>query len=67
MDVASTAAQLIGAKTAQTQELIAARLMKMNAQSDSAVADLLQAADQGVATLVKAATAGVGALLDVSV
>ena len=50
----------LGAKAAQTQTALAARMLKMNAESDNAVADLLQAADAGINGVVKAATAGAG-------
>ena len=65
MDPASLAASLVSSQAAQFQVAIAAKFMKMNADSSQAVAQLLEAASQNA---TKAATAaGVGQNLDISV
>jgi hypothetical protein len=45
MDFSSLASGLVTAKAAQRQTSIAARVMKMNAAAEGAVADLLRATD----------------------
>jgi len=65
MDPASIAASLVASQTAQFQMAVAAKFMKMNADSSQSVAQLLDAASQNA---TKAATAvGVGQNLDITV
>ena len=63
MDVSSIASAFIGAKTAQVQMAVAAKMMKMNANADRSIAQLLDAAQQNASNLA----AGVGGKLDISV
>ena len=66
MDSVSIATGLIAAQASFKADTLAAKFLKQNASSDSAVADLLQAAsDQGnkIANLA----AGIGGNLDVTV
>ena len=65
MDIASIAAGLLGAKAAQTQTTLAARMMKMDAQADSAIVELLQVAEKGAKSLASAAAPGMGTVLDI--
>jgi hypothetical protein len=67
MDVASLAPGLVTAKAAQTQTSIAARMMKMNAAAEGAVADLLRAADDtGRAAAAQGTGKLTGKLLDIT-
>jgi hypothetical protein len=66
MDVGSLASAFIGAQTAQVQLAVAAKMMRMNADSQAAVAQLLETASQNGAQLAAAAN-GLGANLDISV
>jgi hypothetical protein len=67
MDVASIATSLIAAKAGQTQTVLSARMMKMNAQADAALLGLLQdAASQG-AGAIASPSSGTGRRLDITV
>jgi hypothetical protein len=66
MDVASIAASFIGAQMAQVQTAAAAKMLKMNADSASGVAQLLDAAQQNMNRLANVAN-GVGGNLDITV
>jgi hypothetical protein len=66
MDVSSVASAFIGAKTAQLQMAVAAKMMKMNADADRSVAQLLDAAQQNATSLANV-SAGVGSQLDISI
>ena len=66
MDVGSLASAFIGAQAAQVQLAVAAKMMRMNADSQAAVAQLLEAVSQNGAQLAAAAN-GLGANLDISV
>ena len=64
MDVGALAAAFAGAKTAQLQAAVAASMMKMNAEAQGAVVQVLEAAQENIKALV---AAGVGGNLDISV
>lgn len=57
---------LLGAQLARTQTAVAAKMMKMGAQADQAVAQLLDAAQQSANSLANVAS-GIGTNLDISV
>ncbi|MET0279473.1 MAG: hypothetical protein ABW198_14185 [Pseudorhodoplanes sp.] len=63
MDVTSLAAAFVGAQTAQLQMAAAAKMMKMNAQAQGAVAQVIDAAQQNMKALT---AAGFGANIDIS-
>jgi hypothetical protein len=65
MDPASIAAALIGARTGQLQTEFAAKMLKMNAEQGSSIAQLLQAAAQNENQLASLG-AGLGRNLDVT-
>jgi len=65
MDPASIAASFVAATASQLQTAVAAKMIKMNADSAQAIAQLLDAASQNAA---RAATpSGIGENLDISV
>jgi hypothetical protein len=64
MDVAALATAFAGASTAQLQMAVAAKMMKMNAQAQGAVVQVLEAAQENLKALV---AAGMGGNLDISV
>lgn len=65
MDPASIAASFVASTASQFQTAMAAKMIKMNADSSQAIAQLLDAASQNA---TKAATpAGVGQNLDITV
>ena len=64
MDVTSLAAAFAGAATAKVQMAVAAKMMKMNAQAQGAVVQVLEAAQENMRALV---AAGIGGNLDISV
>jgi hypothetical protein len=66
MDVTSLAAAMVGAQAARGQSAIAAQMIKMNAQADTAVVQMLDAAAQNASRLANLAD-GTGTVLDVSV
>jgi hypothetical protein len=65
MDVTSLAASLIAARTAQVQVAMAATMMRMNAQAEASVVELVNAAQTNMDRLANVA-AGVGTSLDIS-
>jgi fatty acid-binding protein DegV len=64
MDVAALATAFAGASTAKLQMAAAAKMMKMNADAQGAVVQVLEAAQENIKALV---AAGVGSHLDISV
>jgi hypothetical protein len=64
MDVAALATAFAGASTAQLQMAVAAKMMKMNAEAQGAVVQVLEAAQENMKALV---AAGMGGNLDISV
>ena len=52
---------------AKVQMAVAAKIAKMNAGAERAVADLLAASAENMKTLVSASGAGVGGQLDISI
>ena len=65
MDPASIAAGLMAARMGQMQLVLAAKMLKMNADMASNAANLLDAASQNLNQLANVA-AGIGGNLDVS-
>jgi len=66
MDTVALVSGLLSAQTAQIQTAVTARLMKMNADSARAVADMLVAGQANLNRLANVA-AGTGTNLDISV
>ncbi len=66
MDTAALATALIGARIAQMQMAVAAKMLRMNADNASSIVKVIEAAQQNMDTLANVA-AGVGTNLDVSV
>ena len=66
MDLAALAAALVAAQSSQTQVALATQMVKMNAQADAAVVQLVDAAQQNMNSLANVAS-GVGGNLDISV
>lgn len=66
MEIADIASALTGAQAAQTQLTVAAKMIKMNADSDASVAKLVDAAQQNLNQLANVAS-GVGGNLDITV
>jgi len=66
MDPASLAAGLAAARTGQTQQILAAKMMKMNAEAAQSVVAMLDAAQQSLEQLTGAPT-GMGARVDIRV
>ncbi|MGV3633782.1 MAG: hypothetical protein ACO1NY_05490 [Pseudorhodoplanes sp.] len=64
MDVGALATAFAGASTAKLQIAVAAKMMKMNADAQGAVAQVLDAAQENMKALV---AAGIGSNLDISV
>jgi hypothetical protein len=64
MDVAALATAFAGSHTAQLQIAVAAKMMKMNAEAQGAVVQILEAAQENMKALV---AAGMGGNLDISV
>jgi hypothetical protein len=62
MDV-SLAAAFVSSQAAQLQLAVAAKMMKMNADAEKGIVQLINAAQQNLASLAE----GVGANLDISV
>jgi hypothetical protein len=65
MDVTSLASAMVGSNAALGQFAMAAKMMKMNAQADAAIAQLVDAATQNASRLANV-DGGIGAALDVS-
>lgn len=66
MDVASIAAAFIAAQAGQAQTVMAAKMLRMNADQASNAVKLLEAAEQNMKSLANVA-AGIGGNLDISV
>ena len=66
MDTASIAAAFIAAQAGQVQTAVAAKMMKMNADSAANVVKLLEAAQQNFNSLANV-SAGVGQSVNISV
>jgi hypothetical protein len=66
MDVTSLASAFVGAQAGKMQLAVAAKMMRMNADSQAAVAQLLEAAQQNGAQLAAAAS-GLGGNLDITI
>jgi hypothetical protein len=64
MDVTSLAAAFAGAQTAQLQMAAAAKMMKMDAQAQGAVVQVIDAAQENMKALV---AAGLGGNVDISI
>ena len=65
MDPASLATAMVGAQMSQVQMAIAAKMMRMNAQSEGSVVQLLDAAWKNMQSLANVA-AGVGQNLNIT-
>ena len=65
MDTSSIAAAFISAQAGQVQTAVAAKMLKMNADSAANVVKLLDAAQQNFSSLANVAS-GVGANLDIT-
>ena len=66
MDPASIATSLAAARAGQTQQILAAKMMKMNAEAAQSIVTMLDAAQQKLEQLA-AAPAGMGANVDIRV
>jgi hypothetical protein len=66
MDVASIASSLVAAQTGQIQMAMAAKMIRMNAESGQAVVQMLDAAQANMSSLANVAP-GVGGNLNISV
>ena len=66
MDVGALATAMIGARTAQVQMAVAARMMRMNADNAGSIVKVIEAAQQNMDRLADVA-AGIGSNLDVTV
>jgi hypothetical protein len=66
MDVGALAAALIGAKTAQVQLAVAAKMLRMNADAAASAVKVIEAAQQNMDRLANVA-ARIGGNLDISV
>jgi hypothetical protein len=66
MEVASIAAAFIAAQAGQVQTAVAAKMLKMNADSAANVVKLLDAAQQNFSSLANVAS-GIGTNLDITV
>ncbi len=66
MDVASIASAFIAAQMAQVQTAMAAKMLRMNADTANNAVKLLEAAQQNMNSLANV-TSGVGGNLDISI
>jgi hypothetical protein len=66
MDIGSIASAFIAAQASQVQMAVAAKMLRMNADSSADVAKLLEAAQQNMKSLANVAS-GIGGNLDISV
>ena len=66
MDVSSLASAMVGAQAGRLQMAVAAKMMKMNADSAKAVVQMIQASKQNLTKLADTA-AGLGQNLDITV
>lgn len=65
--VSGVAAAAVSASQAEVKLAVAAKIAKMNAESEASVATLIESASQNLQQVVKSATApGVGGNLDIS-
>ena len=64
MDAGSIVSGLIASRSAEIQIAVAARLLRMNADTEGAVAQLLDAANRNASALANVAE-GVGRMVDV--
>lgn len=65
MDVTALATAFIGAKAAEVQMAVAAKMLKMNADSAKSVVQVIEAAQENLDRLANVA-AGIGQNLDIS-
>ena len=65
MDVSSLASAMVAARAGQTQLAVAAKMLRMNLDSQKAVLQLLNAGQQNAGQLANAA-AGLGQNVDIS-
>jgi hypothetical protein len=65
MDPSSLAAALVGAQIGGTQISMAAKMMRMNADSEASIAQVIQAAQQNLASLANVAP-GIGENVNIS-
>ena len=65
MDIGTLATVLVGGRTAEIQLAIAARMLRMNADTAASVLKMIEAAQQNMDRLANVAV-GVGGNLDVS-
>jgi len=65
MDPSSIAAALVGSQMSNVQMALAAKMLRMNADAASAIAQALDAAQQNIASLANVAQ-GVGQKLNIS-
>ncbi|HET7191043.1 MAG TPA: hypothetical protein VFI98_03950 [Pseudolabrys sp.] len=65
MDPSSIAAALVGSQMSNVQMALAAKMLRMNADAASAIAQVLDAAQQNIASLANVAQ-GVGQKLNIS-
>ena len=66
MDPASLAAGLTAARAGQTQQILAAKMMKMNAEAAQSLVAMLDAAQQNIEQITSAPP-GMGANVDIRV
>ena len=66
MDITALATAYVGAQTSKLQMAAAAKMMKMNADAQASIIQVLEAAQQNIET-VAATAAGIGGNLDISV
>ena len=66
MDVTALASAFAGAKAAEVQMAVAAKMMKMNADAAKSVVQVIEAAQKNLNRLANVA-AGIGQNLDISV
>ena len=65
MDVTALATAFIGAKAAEVQMVVAAKMLRMNADAAKSVVQVIEAAQQNLDRLANVA-AGIGGNLDIS-
>lgn len=65
MDVGAVAAAFAGAKAAEVQMAVAAKMMRMNADAAASMVQVLEAAQQNLNRLANVAS-GIGGNLDIS-
>jgi hypothetical protein len=66
MDVSSIAAAMVGAQAGRSQMTVAAKMMKMNADSAAQIIQFIEGSQQNLEKLANAAS-GLGQNLDISV